>query len=218
MRLFDPIVEDCRQHEHFRALLRIGNGFNLDVMNDWASGFVDRDGKFVEEFQTTFNSSFWELYLFAVIKKLGMQVDFSHATPDFCVPSGGFNIEATIASNAQGAEPEHARLDKMPPSDLNIFNRHTIIRLSNSLMMKHRKYLHSYAKLDHVKDRAYRGSGLERLATRRTSPRLLGDHEEGGLDKSLLVSRSLGAVSLVEATADHSSHGGLAEVLRLYAR
>lgn len=65
------------------------------------------------------------------------------------------NIEATIASNAQGAEPEFVRLGKTPPSDLNTFNLQTIVRLSNSLTAKHRKYVESYAALDHVKDRAY---------------------------------------------------------------
>jgi hypothetical protein len=133
MRLFDPIIEDAWQHANFRALLQVGNGFTLDVLNDWARGFVDRDGKFVEEFQTTFNSSFWELYLFATLKKFGLQVDFSKARPDFCIPSLNLNIEATIASNAQTSEPEHVRLGKMPPLDLNVFNKQTIIRLSGSL-------------------------------------------------------------------------------------
>jgi hypothetical protein len=155
MRLFDPIVGEARQHPNFSSLLRRCNGFNLDVLIDWARGFVDRDGKFVEEFQTTFNSSFWELYLFAVLKKYGMQVDFSKARPDFCIPSLSLNIEATIASSAQGSEPENERLGKAPPPDLNVFNQKIIIRLSNSLTAKHHKYVDSYAKLNHVKGRAY---------------------------------------------------------------
>jgi len=155
MDLFKPVVEQARQHPNFRNLLAIANGFTLDVLNDWARGFVDRDGKFVEEFQTTFNSSFWELYVFAVLKKYGMIVDFSKRQPDFCIPVQNFNIEATIASNAQGAEPEHARLGKTPPTDLNAFNFQTIIRLANSLGEKHRKYLSSYSKLAHVQRRPY---------------------------------------------------------------
>ncbi len=154
MQLFNPIVPQDRQHPNFRTVLALGNGFTIDVINDWAKGFVDRDGKFVEEFQTTFNSGFWELYLFAVLKKYGMAVDFSFDRPDFCVPRLGLNIEATIASNAQGAEPEHVRLGA-PPADLNAFNMRTIIRLSNSLTKKHRKYQQSYALLDHVRDRAF---------------------------------------------------------------
>ncbi len=155
MDLFKPIVEDIHQHPNFRNLLRLGNGFTLDVLNDWARGFSDRDEKFVEEFQTTFNYSFWELYLFAVLKMYGMSVDFSKVRPDFCVPGANLNIEATIASNAQDAEPEHVRLKKTPPPDLNAFNFQTMIRLSNSLIAKHRKYLDSYAELDHVRDKAY---------------------------------------------------------------
>jgi hypothetical protein len=41
----------------------------MDVLTDWARGFIDRDGKFVKEFQTTFNSCFWELYVYAVLKR-----------------------------------------------------------------------------------------------------------------------------------------------------
>ena len=155
MDLFKPVVEQARQHPNFQNLLALGNGFTLDVVNDWARGFIDRDGKFVEEFQTTFNSSFWELYVFAVLKKYGMIVDFSKNRPDFCVPDMNLNIEATIASNAQGAEPEHTRLGKTPPPDLNAFNFQTIIRLANSLGEKYRKYLGSYSKLAHVQNRPY---------------------------------------------------------------
>lgn len=155
MKLFNPVVAEARLHPNLRSILSTGNVYNMDVLQDWARGFVDRDGKFVEEFQTTFNSSFWELFVFAVLKKYGMGVDFSEARPDFCIPSLGFNIEATIASNAQDAEPEFARLGKIPPGDLHIFNLQTIVRLSNSPAAKHQKYLESYAPLGHLQDRAY---------------------------------------------------------------
>lgn len=155
MNLFEPIVSAAQHHPNFKNLLRMGNGFTLDVLNDWAQGFIDRDGKFVTEFQMTFNSSFWELYLHAVLKKYDMPVDFTKASPDFCLPSKGFNIEATVASSAQRAAPEHLRLGKAPPADLNTFNFRSIIRLSNSLAAKRRKYLESYAALDHVQDRPY---------------------------------------------------------------
>ena len=104
MRLFEPIVAESLQHPNFRNIMKIRNGFNLDVINDWAKGFVDRDGKFVMEFQTTFDSCFWELYLFSVLKKYEMQVDFSKESPDFCIPQLGLNIEATVASHSYGAQ------------------------------------------------------------------------------------------------------------------
>lgn len=155
MQLFEPVVDEDRQHANFRSFLSLRNGYVLDVFNDWARGFADRDGKFVREFQTTFNSSFWELYIFAVLKKFGMNVDFSKASPDFCIPNLNLNIEATVASNPQSDEPEHAHLDKRPPPDFNTFNMKTIIRMANSLTSKYNKFSSTYSKLDHVKNSAY---------------------------------------------------------------
>jgi hypothetical protein len=154
MQLFTPIVDQALQHPNFKMMLASGNGFTMDVINDWARGFVDRDGKFVKEFQTTFNSSFWELYLYAVLKRYRLAVDFSIDRPDFHLPSLGMNIEAAIASNAKGAEPEHVWRGP-PPTDLNAFNMSTIIRLANALSEKHRKYQTSYSRLSHVRDRPF---------------------------------------------------------------
>ena len=63
MDLFTPVVPPERQHPNFRALVAKGLECERDVLRTWADGFMDRDGKFVTEFQTTFNWSFWELYL-----------------------------------------------------------------------------------------------------------------------------------------------------------
>jgi hypothetical protein len=110
MDLFTPIVGDEEQHHNFRTVYRQRNKLNYDVVNGWASGFHDRDGKFVKEFQTAFDSSFWELYLFAVLKQFGLKVDFSVSSPDFFVTNdGGMNLEATVALHAHDAPPEHAK-------------------------------------------------------------------------------------------------------------
>lgn len=156
MQLFEPMVPESQQHPNFRALLRQRNPYTFDVLQDWARGFVDRDGKFVHEFQTTFNSSFWELYVFAVLKRYGLTVDFTKTRPDFFIPGQNFNIEATIASNPRDGAPEHITWSSsLLPTDLNEFNRRSILRLANSLTAKHRKYIESYAALDHVRDRPF---------------------------------------------------------------
>jgi hypothetical protein len=156
MDLFTPVVSEAAQHLYFRAIWKQANGFNCDVLNEWARGFRDRDGKFVTEFQTTFDSSFWELYLYAVLKQLKLDVDFSFASPDFVVTNhAGINIEATVASNAQGSSPEYQQSGAPIPDDLNEFNRQTIIRISNSLDAKRRKYVESYSELGHVKNRPF---------------------------------------------------------------
>lgn len=157
MDLFTPIVPEAEQHPNFRSITKQNNQFNLDVLSGWADGFQDRDGKFVKEFQTTFDSSFWELYLFAVLKQLGMTVDFSVTSPDFLITTPvAFNIEATVALHARGAPPEYSerKLEDIP-KDLNELNRQTILRIRNSIDTKHKKYSKLYASLDHVKDRPF---------------------------------------------------------------
>lgn len=157
MDLFTPIVSEAEQHPNFRTISKQNNQFNSDVVNEWADGFQDRDGKFVKEFQATFDSSFWELYLFAVLKHYGMQVDFSVPSPDFLVTAhGGMNIEATVALHAQSAAAEHSeRRAKDIPRDLNELNRQTILRIRNSIDTKHKKYSKLYASLDHVRNRPF---------------------------------------------------------------
>lgn len=85
MDIFTPIVEENKLHPHFLKIIQEPDIFAKKVLLEWADGFVDRDNKFVLEFQTTFNSSFWELYLFACLKELNLQVDFSYYSPDFVV-------------------------------------------------------------------------------------------------------------------------------------
>ncbi len=157
MDLFTPIVSEEEQHPNFRSISKFANKFNFDVVNDWAGGFQDRDGKFVKEFQTTFDSSFWELYLFAVLKYFGLNVDFSVPSPDFFVTNdGGMNLEATVALHAQDSPPEYAkRRAEDIPKDLNELNRQTILRIRNSLDAKGKKYAKVYSSLAHGQNRPF---------------------------------------------------------------
>lgn len=127
MDLFTPVISEEAQHPNFRTIMKYANTFNEAVLNEWARGFKDRDGKFVKEFQRTFDSSFWELYLFAVMKHFQLEVDFSFNAPDFVITNhGGINVEATVASHAQGSTPESVQSGAPIPDDLNEFNRQTI--------------------------------------------------------------------------------------------
>ena len=85
MDLFTPVVRPEEQHPNFRALMELRSAPNRAVLEKWAEGFKDRDGKFVREFQTTFNSGFWELYIFACCKELDFRVNLSFQSPDFVI-------------------------------------------------------------------------------------------------------------------------------------
>ena len=153
--LFTPIAEDEKQHPIFRMLLQDQYRAEREVLNLWVNGFEDRDGKFIYEFQTTFESSMWELYLHAFLKELGAQTDFAHSAPDFVTTlDRSLTIEATIAAPPQGGAAPAGHKESVP-QDFAEFNKLAAIRISNSLSAKIKKYRNSYSKLDHVKDKPY---------------------------------------------------------------
>ncbi len=160
MDLFTPIVSPDRYHPNFRAALTEFGKAERDVISGWAEGFVDRDHKFVQEFQTTFNSSFWELYLHALFRRLNFSIDWSQAAPDFQLNKGGtlLNIEATTANAAQGKPNEWDRdLSSVAVSAISIpkINHEAMIRLSNAITAKHKRFRDSYGKLNHVGGRPF---------------------------------------------------------------
>jgi hypothetical protein len=152
MDLFTPIVQPEKFHPNFANCFARRNSHDEAVIAKWAEGFIDRDGKFVEEFQTTFNSSFWELYLHAILKEAGCKIDFTQYAPDFVVTDPvSFVVEATVALNAKDALPEWTPLDPiLRPRDFNEFNRVAMVRLLNSISEKAKKYRRSYQHLPHV--------------------------------------------------------------------
>lgn len=154
--LFTPIAEDEKLHPLFRLMLQDQYKAEREVLNSWADGFEDRDGKFVYEFQTTFESSMWELYLNAFLKELGAQTDFSHHAPDFVTKlNRDVVIEATIAAPPKGGEAAAGHTHRSAPDDFAEFNKQSAIRISNSMSSKIKKYRTSYANLNHVKKKPY---------------------------------------------------------------
>jgi hypothetical protein len=127
------------------------------VLSDWAAGFVDRDGKFVLEFQTTYEACHWELYVHAVLKELGASIDFSYHAPDFVVSKGGdsLTIEATISAPSQGGAPAYGSGVYSIPDDFNELNQQAALRICNSFTTKVKKYRSSYGQLAHVRDKPF---------------------------------------------------------------
>ncbi|MDQ0972382.1 hypothetical protein QFZ31_002260 [Neobacillus niacini] len=156
--LFNALYPEDKLNPNFLNITNEELPFARDLIKNWAEGFVDRDHKFVKEFQTTFNSSFWELYLFATLKELGFVVNY-YDRPDFVVEGdNGFLIEATIASHAKDETPEWQK--NYSEEELNEWTKEKIVdnatlRLANAFIGKSRKYTYSYKKLPHVKGKPY---------------------------------------------------------------
>ena len=156
VKLFLPVVEQGKLHPNFLSTLAANAVGVRAVLTDWAKGFQDRDGKFVREFQTTYNSAFWELYLFAVLKQLGIEVDFSFDAPDFVSARHPLVIEAVVASHADGDAPEFKKtIAVLQDKDLTARRRASILRVSNALLAKSTAFTERYAALPHMKGRSY---------------------------------------------------------------
>lgn len=156
MDLFTPVVPEDKWHPNFKTIVKTQNGFNCDVLNKWAKGFIDRDRKFVKEWQISFNSCFWELYINAVLRELAFNICWKNPSPDFHIDKPvDFTLEATIASNEVDGLEEYRTFEEPTPSDLNEFNRKAIIRLSNSIHSKYERYKAHYSGLPHVSGKPF---------------------------------------------------------------
>jgi hypothetical protein len=152
MNLFRQVVDDKNLHPNFRNTMQKPYESARSVISSWAEGFPDRDGKFVIEFQTTFNSSFWEPYMFAVLTKFGFTVDFSFAAPDFVVVQPyQFCIEAVTAQASVGALNEWEVQLKSFFGDMKNLQQAELVdqatvRLANAISGN----LNQYSQLPHV--------------------------------------------------------------------
>ncbi len=162
MDLFTPIVDEGMQHQNFKNILIENNDYTKDVIREWAVGFVDRDNKFVEEFQKSFNSCLWELYLHACLKKMQLSIDFNFNRPDFVVKDASngtsFTIECVTANHAEGCTPEWVRdisTETLEGMNLDEMVDNSTLRLSNAIGSKYDRYVSSYYKLDHVKNKPF---------------------------------------------------------------
>lgn len=158
MNLFERKVPEHQLCETYKRIEAGATSGDLQLLQQWCSGFEDRDGKFVHEFQTTFNSSFWELYLHAALKELKLDIDYRHARPDFVVTNPhDFCIEAVTAQPVGGTHLEPGQPGEALAllRDLNELNRRAMVRLANSFHSKVKKYRGSYSALSHVRDKPF---------------------------------------------------------------
>jgi len=157
--LFDLVVEKGALHPNFKRIMN--DPYKKKILEGWGDEkLINRDGnnKFIKEFQTTFNSCFWELYCYNVLKELGGKFAFEHEHPDFVVDLGGevINIECVIASNAK-TTPEESDMDARfnENKDLNKIVYDQTIRISNAFNSKYKKYRDKYSEKLWVKDRPF---------------------------------------------------------------
>lgn len=120
------------------------------IIESWTSDFHDRDNKIVTEFQKNFHSAFWEFYLHAVFKEIGVKSSDKYNRPDFIVEGdAGYYVEAVVSEIKNGGAPESKRtpgdhfnmlLPIKTDAEFSELIDEAIVRHSNSINEKLNKY------------------------------------------------------------------------------
>lgn len=131
-----------------------------DIIQGWVKSFVDRDNKIIKEFQTTFHSSFWEFYLYALFKELNFELDQTHDRPDFIIKKPEeIYVEAVVSNIKSNGVPESQRDMEdimsmfIPPYEQHDYYKvldEAIIRHSNAILSKRNNYIKNYSKCDWI--------------------------------------------------------------------
>ncbi len=143
--LFESIVDDNRMHPSFRGVQESkAHRGAKQLMNEFFSQMEERDGNFVEQFQTTgFDARTFELGLFACFRSNGFNVDQSHGRPDFILSKGSASlaIEA-VTSNP----PEHLRFKNTAPYLESLSNEEILKKIEDEVPIKMGSPLYSKLK------------------------------------------------------------------------
>lgn len=161
MEIFLPIVLDDELHQKFKFLLEPTYNVERKLLEEWWSVFVIKDGeeKTIKEFQTTFHSMFWELYLNKVFLDFGYSLDNKAPSPDFIInyKGGTVCIEAVVANISIDGRKETDRTtdDVFSNNDHYSIVNESIVRLFNSIDSKSKKYFKNYKNNEMVSENSF---------------------------------------------------------------
>ncbi len=161
--LFEEIVNNNECHSKFKLLKSFDQFYGQrKILEDWVINYYDKDGKFVKEFQKTFHSSFWELYLSQVLYSMKLPLIQNHSRPDFIINlENQILVEAVVANIKEKGRKESTRsmsdmLESIVPihqdEKFDTIIDEAITRYSNSIMSKLKLYKKNYIECDWVED------------------------------------------------------------------
>lgn len=160
INLFETSLDENKLHPYFKEIKNAPEYAKTHkLINEWSEGVFERRGeaaKFINEFQTSFNSTYWEVYLNKAFRLLEFKIDYTKASPDFNLQNKcKRNISVEAVTSNPSAPPE-LKLDMSSILAENFLDDATL-KLSGKIRDKHQLYLgdskgkYSYSSLEHVK-------------------------------------------------------------------
>lgn len=147
--ILTPQVDRKKLHSYFKIMIEQESYESArNLIKEVAYSYVDVDGNYIKDFQTTgFDSRLWELYLHVYLHNAGFKIDNNFQAPDYLISFFGDNlaIEAVTVNSSPS-------FDEMPPKsrkEVLLLNRDYMpIKFGSSLFSKLQK---QYWEKDHVK-------------------------------------------------------------------
>lgn len=153
--LFAPKLAEDRLDSYFKILRDEPSWFPArSMMSEMMKHYVDVDGNFVEQFQSTgFDSRVWELYLYAALLESGLYVEKPSPAPDFSVFDGSNRvfIEAVIVGPTGGARRVEAP-ERSEEELQRLLTSKIPIKFGSALYSKLNKSK-PYWEMDHVREK-----------------------------------------------------------------
>jgi hypothetical protein len=153
--IFEPIHKKEKLNPSFELVRTLPGYLSAkEIISEAMHHYIDIDGNFVEQFQTTgFDARLWELYLFAYLTEEHLLIDRSNYAPDFLISDGSTTaaIEAVTVQASPNDPVEELDIEKMSPQKIQELQRHHMpIKFGSSLYSKLKK---KYWELPHVQGR-----------------------------------------------------------------
>lgn len=166
MDLFTPRVKDKQLHPYFKTLIAEARYSDvLKTIQDWSIGLSNRKketDKFIKEFQISFNSSFWEIYLNKVFQCLDFKIDYSKESPDFnLIHSSGRTLNVEAVTSNSGLSNNEKLHQKTADKKNTKKSKSAVLKLLGKIKDKRDIFIGKddkkfpYSKLDHVKNRPF---------------------------------------------------------------
>lgn len=155
--IFTPQVKEDALHDYFKILAQ-NKGYEAarKLITEAAYAFIDVDGNYIKDFQTTgFDSRLWELYLYLYFVNSGFEINRRFQAPDFLIDFLG-NEVAVEAVSVNASEKFDEKVAPETPEEIHrLTTDYMPIKFGSPLTAKLNK-LHKgkrYWELDHIKGR-----------------------------------------------------------------